>query len=160
MALILKKKKPSPPPVEEAPKPAPKRLVLKRKEAPKREVSIYAEAKKKQMDFCDGIFDAARGDNKYSPAYVSYYLMASYLYYVHDVPLLTDAKYDEICQHLSVHYDHIEHRHKKLINRDLLDAGSGYALDFEKFPLITISAAIRLANGMLGTDIGPVVLRR
>lgn len=160
MALILKKKKTPPSTVSEGEKPAPKKLVLKKKPTHvTTPIQMYAPSKPASMVNCDGVFDAACTKTN-SPAYVSYYLMASYLYYQHDVSLLSDAKYDDICKILLARIHKIEHRHKHLISLEMLRAGTGYALDFENFPLMTISAAIRLANELLGADIGPVVVRR
>lgn len=83
---------------------------------------------------------------------VPHYLMASYLYYVKDAPVISDKLYDEMSQELLAKWDSIEHWHKDLISRDDLVAGTGYALIY---PTITQMAAERLAfqhqNGELVT---------
>ncbi len=89
-------------------------------------------------------------------AYISYYLMASYLYYVHDVPLLSDGMFDEICRYLLDHFDEIEHEHSHLIDPSMFTAGTGYSLEFQRFPTRTIAAAVTLADDLLGANIGPV----
>lgn len=72
---------------------------------------------------------------------VPYYLMYSYLYYHHNVSLIEDHEYDRICKKILDEWDNIEHRHKSLINKDSLSAGTGYDLEY---PLIVQNAALQL----------------
>lgn len=55
---------------------------------------------------------------------VPLYLILSYAYYVEDSPLVSDAFYDNMAKQLYKEYDNIEHRHKHLIKKDALVAGS------------------------------------
>jgi NAD-dependent DNA ligase len=77
---------------------------------------------------------------------VTFYLMASYLYYHHDVSLMEDAEYDKICQRLAREWDQVEHTHKWCVERAALTAGTGFQMRREDYPTITINAAIQLAT--------------
>lgn len=66
---------------------------------------------------------------------VSYYLMASYLYYNHDLIVISDHEFDEIVRRLLKEFASIEHPHKHLITKDDLDAGTGYRLTDAVAPL-------------------------
>lgn len=73
---------------------------------------------------------------------VPYILMASYLYYHKDVsPPTSDTEFDTICKLALDKWDEIRHRHKKLIKRDDLRAGTLYSLPEHKYPLIVKGAA-------------------
>lgn len=85
---------------------------------------------------------------------VSYFLMASYLYYQHDISAIPDTEYDQLCVRLLASFKSIKHPHKKLISKADLAAGSGFAIPLRKYPLITQSAAFTWAKS-LGVDITP-----
>lgn len=72
---------------------------------------------------------------------VPHYLMACYLYYIEDDPLITDALFDWITKRLMAEWETIEHWHKEYITWDDLVAGTGFAL---KYPLRVQCAAKRL----------------
>jgi len=55
---------------------------------------------------------------------VPWYLLASYAYYKEDDPILSDKMYDHMAYQLLTEWDEIEHRHKELIDKDALRAGS------------------------------------
>ena len=55
---------------------------------------------------------------------VPWYLMASYAYYKEDRPIFTDSYFDSLSKELLKEYDNIEHRHKELISKDALEAGT------------------------------------
>ena len=55
---------------------------------------------------------------------VPYYLMLSYAYYVQDDPIVSDGFYDKLARKLLKEYDTIEHRHKHVISKGDLEAGS------------------------------------
>lgn len=76
---------------------------------------------------------------------VPWYLMASYLYYLHDIPIVTDAGFDSMARVMIEQFDTIAHAHKQLITHDMLRAGTGFNLRDEDYPSITKSAAWRLA---------------
>ena len=84
---------------------------------------------------------------------VPLYLMASYLYYVHDISMYPDAFFDAMCKRLLEVYDAIDHRHKAWVDRDSLQAGTGYAIKFAYMPFILIDGAYRIAR-RLGEDLG------
>ena len=85
---------------------------------------------------------------------VAHFLMASYLYYQHDISAIPDTEYDRICVRLLESFKTIKHPHKKLITKADLAAGSGFAIPLRKYPLITQSAAFGWAKS-LGVDITP-----
>lgn len=72
---------------------------------------------------------------------VPYYLMSSYMYYINDVNMFKDWEYDDICKKLYDEWDNVEHRHKHLIDKDSLKAGTGYYLKEADYPEMTKSAA-------------------
>ena len=63
---------------------------------------------------------------------VPYYLMHSYLYYTLGEPIIDDTEYDGICSELKERWDEVEHYHKHLIEKEALDAGTGYQLKYNK----------------------------
>lgn len=65
---------------------------------------------------------------------VPWYLVASYSYYIKDDPVISDTLYDEICKKLLDKWDEIEHYHKHLVDRGLLEAGTGFHLSEEDYP--------------------------
>ena len=75
---------------------------------------------------------------------VPWYLMTSYLYYCKDKSVVSDQTYDELCKRLLDEWDWVEHRHKHLIDRQALAAGTGFYLKERDYPLITRSAAERM----------------
>jgi hypothetical protein len=74
-------------------------------------------------------------------AIVGWWLMASYLYYVHHESLLSDACYDDMARVIKASWDKLTHPHKHLITRHDLEAGTLYALKPEDYPLMTRAAA-------------------
>ena len=76
---------------------------------------------------------------------VPWYLMASYAYYIRDTSIMSDGEYDSLCARLDRQWDCVEHRHKNLIDRDWLLAGTCF-LRREQYPTITKSAACGLAD--------------
>ena len=55
---------------------------------------------------------------------VPYYLMASYAYYVQDDPIFTDGFYDGLATQILDNWDTITHRHRDVLSKDDLEAGS------------------------------------
>ena len=55
---------------------------------------------------------------------VPLYLIMSYAYYMEDAPIVSDSFYDKLARKLLKEYDNISHRHKCLISKDALTAGS------------------------------------
>ena len=75
---------------------------------------------------------------------VSWYLMASYLYYHEDESLLSDELFDGLCKVMDARWGEITHVHKHLVERGDLSAGTGFTLALEDYPSIVKSAAERL----------------
>lgn len=72
---------------------------------------------------------------------IPYYLMASYLYYIEDWSMWNDCEYDNLCKYIYDNYDQIEHKHKYLVDKDALRAGTAYHIRAEDYPAIVIGAA-------------------
>lgn len=70
---------------------------------------------------------------------VPYYLMASYLYYIRDMSLLSDTEYDKLCIRLDKEWDNLEHAHKYLIDRESLSSTTGFTI--KNYPIISQVAA-------------------
>ena len=50
--------------------------------------------------------------------------MCAYAYYEEDSPLISDQEFDELGKHILEHWDAIEHPHKKLLDKSMLEAGT------------------------------------
>jgi hypothetical protein len=72
---------------------------------------------------------------------VSWYLMASYLYYHQSLSPITDEQFDKICRRLRDNLDTVTHQHKDLLDWGALDAGTGYHLTQEMYPNMVKHAA-------------------
>lgn len=77
---------------------------------------------------------------------VPWYLMLSFLYYLRDVSVVSDALYDDICRRLDAEWDLVVHIHKSLIDRTALKAGTCFHLRERDYPTRVRSAAMRLAE--------------
>lgn len=82
---------------------------------------------------------------------VQFFLMCSYLYYLHDISLMSDHEYDAVCRRLDKEWDLITHPHKQFIQRVKEDDGSlrvkgMYWLKETEYPLMCRAAAWRLAE--------------
>ena len=51
-------------------------------------------------------------------------MMACYAYYVDDEPILEDVIFDRLTKKLLKVFDDVEHMHKELITKDMLEAGT------------------------------------
>lgn len=71
---------------------------------------------------------------------VPWYLILSYSYYCLDESLVEDYEYDELAKLFLSNYDIIKHRHKQLVSKDALRAGTLFSLRENDYPLIVRSA--------------------
>ena len=71
---------------------------------------------------------------------IAKYLMCSYLYYECDKSAISDGEFDELCKDLLVNLDKYEHKHKHLIIKGNLHAGTCLGI---KYPEHCKSAALR-----------------
>lgn len=78
-------------------------------------------------------------------AVVPWFLMASYLYYVHHRSLLSDALYDQMAREMLANWEDVDHRHKHMITTGDLEAGTLYRHKGGDYPLMVRGAACRLA---------------
>lgn len=90
----------------------------------------------------DGMLDFVL--SKSANSAIPWYLLTSYLYYQRDVSLLSDARYDLLCNQLHSTFDELTHMHKHLIDKDSLKAGTGFQIS--EYPLMVIGAACHLAK--------------
>lgn len=77
---------------------------------------------------------------------IPWYISASIAYYEFDESLLTDHYYDAMVKELAEKWDTLTHRHKSLLDREALNAGTGYYLKYAEMPLIIRSATVALIN--------------
>jgi hypothetical protein len=66
---------------------------------------------------------------------LSWFLIASYCYYCRYESILSDEVYDKMALYLLNNYDEIDHMHKHLVTKDMLQAGTAYNLRMEDYPL-------------------------
>ena len=67
---------------------------------------------------------------------IAKYLMCSYAYYKLDKNLITDQEFDQLGKDILANYDNIEHMHKHLVTKEMLDAGTYLG----EYPNIVIGA--------------------
>jgi hypothetical protein len=90
---------------------------------------------------------------------VPWYLSCSLAYYKYDLSLIKDEAYDEICKTLKDSWGTIEHRHKYLVDKSQLKAGTGYALDYDAFPTIVQASTNYLIREYLSRTGGSITLK-
>lgn len=73
---------------------------------------------------------------------LQWYLMASYLYYIKDLSLMPDAVYDALAKRIHSEYDLFIHRHKYLVTKADLEAGTLFGLHELDYPKQIRSAAM------------------
>ena len=61
---------------------------------------------------------------------VAYYMMSSYLYYDQDKHVISDGLFDQMCKKILSNWDDITPPHKKLIDKESLEAGTGYYIKY------------------------------
>lgn len=93
----------------------------------------------------DGMYRAVR-ERCTANATVSWFLMASYAYYVMNKSMVTDECYDGMAKDILAHWDEITHQHKRLITKADLAAGTLFALKTKDYPLMTVYAVHRLLD--------------
>lgn len=86
---------------------------------------------------------------------VPYWLMAAFMYEVENDPFLSDGCFDWMSAELLAKWDQVEHRHKRLIDREALRAGTGLAADLQNLPTLVKDAARHLVSKYArSTEIG------
>lgn len=79
--------------------------------------------------------EEAREDFKKNKGSVfGWILLASYAYYIRYESLLSDETFDKMCKYALENYDALEHRHKHLVTKDMLQAGSCYNMKMSDYP--------------------------
>lgn len=121
------------------PAPAPA-SVIERPAAPK-SARVDPAAERPVLDaMCKAVM------NSHVAGVVPWLLMASYMYYEHDESILSDGLFDSMCQTLLAKWDMIEHMHKHLITKGMLEAGSLHTIRTQDYPNSVKGAACRLVK--------------
>ena len=68
--------------------------------------------------------------------------MCSYAYYKLDTNLISDHEFDQLGKDILANYDNIEHMHKHLVTKEMLNAGT-YLGDY---PTMVRSATLNYIN--------------
>ena len=55
---------------------------------------------------------------------IAKYLMCDQAYYEFDNPLISDTEFDLLAKEILVNWDNINHMHKYLLTKDMLEAGT------------------------------------
>lgn len=127
-------------------------VIRKKAKAPIPEPLVAPEPPKKRLGrVLDGECKLVLA--RFPNAVVAWWLMASYAYYIHDMPILSDGLYDELAKDMLSRWDEIEHPHKHLITEDHLRAGSLYDVPASKYPTMTKGAASHLIKSAWGVSI-------
>lgn len=131
------------------------KIVIKKKAAPAEMPApvVPKKAPNRSGAVLDGMCKAvmATGPN----AVVSWWLMASYAYYVHDESMLSDGLYDEMARSMLARWDQIVHPHKHLIEPGDLEQGSLYRLAPADYPSMVRGAVAHLLHGEWGIKLDP-----
>ena len=86
-------------------------------------------------------------------AAVSWWLMAGYMYYVHDTPIISDALFDEMAKVMQASWNDITHQHKRLITPGHLKTGSLFDLKPADYPLMVRAGATHLVKTAWGLSL-------
>lgn len=81
---------------------------------------------------------------------LQWFLMASYLYYKKDLKLFEDSVYDLIAKKLLDNYDKFEHRHKYIVTKEDLIAGTLYSVKEDEYPNIVKNSAKKFYTDIHG----------
>ena len=68
--------------------------------------------------------------------------MCSYAYYQLNTNLITDHEFDQLGKDILANYDNINHMHKHLVTREMLDAGTYLG----EYPTMVRSATLNYIN--------------
>lgn len=92
-----------------------------------------------------------RGDFENPNRLVPAYLTASFLYYLHpeEEPIMSDELYDWVCKEIDDRWDEITHRHRDVIVRDDLRAGTAFSLRVHDYPSMARMLALSMSRGLL-----------
>lgn len=98
----------------------------------------------------NGTYDeASRVSFKSNPSTtISWWLVSSYCYYIHDESLLSDSVYDLMSKYMLNNWDKLEHQHKHMITKEDLMAASGFAIERSEYPLIIQVTAQTFMDGL------------
>lgn len=64
---------------------------------------------------------------------------------------MTDEAFDKMCKWMFDNYDALEHEHKALVTKEMLNAGSGFNIKRDDYPLrVELSSAMLIKQMYLG----------
>lgn len=93
------------------------------------------------MDYDQMARDAFKKDKN---MVIPWILLSSYCYYIVHRGLVEDITYDRMCRYLLDNWGVLEHRHKYLITKEDMEAGTLYQLKKEDYPGIIQGSAMKL----------------
>ena len=105
-----------------------------------------------KLEIVGGNYDeAARKAFKGNPnTALSFFIVASYCYYVVYESVLSDECYDKMSRYLLQNWDKVEHVNKNLVTKDNLKAGSLYNLKESDYPTrVKVTADILIRDLLL-----------
>lgn len=82
---------------------------------------------------------------------VPWLLSASFAYYVLGETVISDEVFDKACKWFLEHYGDIKHKHKHLVTKEMLEAGSFYNISTLQYPLIVQNGTEGLINHRIFT---------
>jgi hypothetical protein len=77
---------------------------------------------------------------------VSWFLMASYMYYKKDKNLMLDSQYDELGKRIAKELNNITHPHFSLLT---IEKGMTSTFDIKEYPSIVRGAALQVYNDLV-----------
>lgn len=102
------------------------------------------------MNIIDGSYDSSAREcfKKNKNSCISWWLSASYAYYIRYSSLLSDTTYDKMSKYILDNYESLEHSHKHLVDKEALKAGTGYYLKENDYPLIVRVSTERMISDL------------
>lgn len=145
MPIIIRKK------VASAPAP-----VLAPVVSPKVALSMPS-TKREVTSLLDGQYHVARSAQNGAWAALNWLMCASYLYYHHDLSIISDELYDSLFADVDANRDKIGSPHLAFVTPDRVANGSMFDLKHDEYPSIVRVASRQLCKTSWGIliDIGP-----
>lgn len=120
-------------------------IIKKGKAPPDTGVKLVVPPKVQPQKPLDGMYAAVRSRCS-ANASVSWFLMASYAYYVLNQSIVTDDCYDGMAKDILASWGTLTHQHRHLISLEDLKAGTLFALKASDYPMMTVYAVRRLLD--------------
>lgn len=65
---------------------------------------------------------------------IPWFLCTSYLYYEKNESVVSDETFDWLCHEMLERFSSLRHRHKKYVSKEMLEAGTGHTINWDKMP--------------------------